>query len=119
MNWYMTKIVFRIVCGEGFHTPQFDEQIRLLQAKDGKEAFEKAKAIGERCQDMFLNQNKEMVQWQFINIAELNKLSALIDGAELCSSIHEADHAASYIALVHEKADGIRLAISTHTAEAI
>ena len=45
MNWYMAKIVFRIICGEGHHTPQFDEQLRLIGATNEEEAFEKAKAI--------------------------------------------------------------------------
>ena len=46
MNWYLTKLVFRIICGEGHHTPQFDEQLRLVSATDECEAFEKAMAIG-------------------------------------------------------------------------
>ncbi|RYY10197.1 MAG: DUF4288 domain-containing protein, partial [Chitinophagaceae bacterium] len=27
MNWYLAKLIFRIVCGQGNHTPQFDEQL--------------------------------------------------------------------------------------------
>ena len=30
MNWYLSKIIFRIICGEGRHTPQFDEHLRLI-----------------------------------------------------------------------------------------
>ena len=45
MNWFLAKIVYRIVCGDGDHTPQFDEQLRLVQATDESSAFEKAKAI--------------------------------------------------------------------------
>ena len=48
MNWYLSKIIFRIVCGEGQHTPQFDEQLRLIAASDEQEAFQKALAIGNR-----------------------------------------------------------------------
>ena len=33
MNWYLAKIVYRIICGQGNHTAQFDEQLRLIQAK--------------------------------------------------------------------------------------
>ena len=83
-----------------------------------KKRSKKQKPFGENSQEIFLNQNKEAVQWQFINIAELNILSALTGGAELCSRIHEADQAASYIAHINEKAAGIRLAISRQAAEA-
>src|ERR1051326_2143892 len=54
MNWYLAKIVYRIVCGDGNHTPQFDEQLRLIQASDELHAFQKARRLGEREQDHFL-----------------------------------------------------------------
>ena len=104
MNWYLAKIVFRIICGDGEHTPQFDEQLRLVGAHDEDEAFYKAQALGEQEEDSFLNiQNKE-VKWQFINVSELYRLSSLIDGAELYSRIRETDEAQEYIQLIHRKA---------------
>jgi hypothetical protein len=45
MNWYLTKIVYRIICGQGNHTAQFDEQLRLIQASSAQEAFEKSAAV--------------------------------------------------------------------------
>lgn len=106
MNWYMAKIVFRIVCGEGNHTPQFDEQLRLVAAENEEEAFVKAKAIGEKDEETFLNQKKQVVQWQFINVSELYKLS-LTDGAEMYSRVQETDHAANFIDAINKKADFI------------
>jgi|SRR5581483_3631556 len=108
MNWFLAKIVYRIVCGDGDHTAQFDEQLRLIQAVDETQAFEKAKAIGEQEQEMFLNQQQKLVQWQFVNVCELYKISALIDGAELYSRIQESDNAHSYIDLVNKKAAHIQ-----------
>ncbi|THU41295.1 DUF4288 domain-containing protein [Niastella caeni] len=108
MNWFLAKIVYRIICGEGNHTSQFDEQLRLIQANDENEAFDKAKAIGEQEQEMFLNQQQKMVSWQFVNVCELYKISALIDGAELYSRIQESDNAGQYIELVHKKAAHIK-----------
>ena len=108
MHWYLAKIVFRIICGDGDHTPQFDEQLRLVQARDEDEAFFKAQAIGDQEEVTFLNvQNKE-VQWQFINVSELYRLSALIDGAELYSRISETDEADEYIGLIHKRAQSIQ-----------
>ena len=104
MNWYLAKIVFRIICGDGQHTPQFDEQLRLVGASDEDEAFYKAQALGTQEEDSFMNiQNKE-VQWQFINVSELYRLSALIDGAEMYSRIRETDEAEEYIDLIHRRA---------------
>ena len=109
MNWYLAKLVYRIICGQGLHTPQFDEQLRLIEATDEQQAFEKASAIGLQEQDAFYNDQKKLVQWKFINIAELYKLSGLLDGAELYSRIQETDNADLYIELTNKKAAHIRL----------
>lgn len=113
MNWYLSKIVFRIICGDGQHTPQFDEQLRLISASNEEEAFNKAMSIGEKEQDGFYNQDEKLVQWKFINVAELYKLSGLLDGAEVYSRIQETDDPDRYIEFTHKKADHIRLN-STH-----
>jgi hypothetical protein len=108
MNWYLAKLVYRIICGEGMHTPQFDEQLRLVEAEDEMTAFAKARAIGTREQELFLNEKQKLVRWDFINVSELYKLSALIDGAELYSRIHETDNAALYIEQTNKKAAHIQ-----------
>jgi len=101
MNWYLTKIVYRIICGQGNHMAQFDEQLRLIQADTAQEAFEKSAMLGEKEEDKFFNEDQKLVQWKFINVAELYKLSGLLDGAELYSRIQETDNAELYIELTN------------------
>jgi hypothetical protein len=108
MNWYLTKIVYQIICGDGNHTAQFDEQLRLISAADEVEAFSKAQHIGKMEEESFYNQRQQMVSWKFINVCELYKLSELIDGAEIYSRIQEADNADRFVEMVHGKADYIR-----------
>ena len=107
MDWYLAKLVFRIICGDGEHTPQFDEQLRLVSASSKEEAFKKAKHTGEKEEETFYNRKQQLVQWQFINISELYKISQLIDGAELYSRIEERDNAEAYIHIINQKADNI------------
>lgn len=104
MNWYLAKIVFRIVCGDGNHLAQFDEQLRLIRADKKEEALLKAQLLGSREEEKFFNQHQQMVHWQFINVSELYKLSELIDGAELYSRIIEKDNGESYVQIVNSKA---------------
>lgn len=113
MNWYLSKIIFRIICGEGNHTPQFDEQLRLIFAHNEEEAFDKAMSIGRREQDGFYNHDQQLVQWKFINVAELYRISGLLDGAEMYSRIQETDDAEAYIDHANRLADHIR-ASNTH-----
>jgi hypothetical protein len=113
MNWYLSKIIFRIVCGEGNHTPQFDEQLRLIAAHNEEEAFTKAFQLGEKEQDRFYNHEQQLVQWKFITVAELYRLSGLLDGAEMYSRIQETDDPEGYIDLATRRAGHIRDA-ATH-----
>jgi len=104
MNWYLAKMVYRIICGDGEHTPQFDEQLRLIKAEDEFHAFQKAQLIGEREQDNFLNASQKPVHWKFIDVSELHKLDDLIDGAEMYSRICEDEDADIFINVTHLKA---------------
>ena len=113
MNWYLAKLIFRIVCGDGEHTPQFDEQLRLISASSKEEAFTKAQHVGKKEQETFYNRRQQLVQWQFINVSEIYVISDLIDGAELYSRIEERDNAEAYIDVVNQKADNI-LFTTTH-----
>lgn len=107
MNWYLAKIVFQIVCGEGLHTPQFDEQLRLVSGRSKEEAFLRAQEMGKREEETFYNRKEQLVQWQFINVSELYRLSELIDGAELYSRIEEKENADAYIYSINQKAKNL------------
>ena len=104
MKWYLAKIVYRIICGEGNHTPQFDEQLRLVQAEDDLHAFQKARLTGESEEDNFFNSHQKPVHWKFIDVSELHPLTELIDGAEIYSKISEEENAAGYIKQITDRA---------------
>lgn len=107
MNWYLAKFVFRIICGEGDHSPQFDEQLRLVSAPSKEEAFTRAQDMGRKEEECFYNSKQQLVHWRFINISELYLLSDLIDGAELYSRIEEKENAEAYVYTVNQKAENI------------
>ena len=104
MKWYLAKLVYRIICGEGNHKPQFDEQLRLIYAEDNLHAFQKARTTGHREEDTFLNNSQKLVHWKFIDVPELHPLSELIDGAELYSRICEEDDADDYVKITYKRA---------------
>lgn len=102
MNWYLAKLVFRIVCGDGSHTAQFDEQLRMIHAEDALHAFQKARYIGEReCMDEPASHD---VQWKFIDVSELHLLSDFIDGAEIYSQLREEENPVFFIRHTQKRA---------------
>lgn len=97
MSWFLVKIVFRIICGNGKHTAQFEEQLRLIQANDASEAIQKAKAIGEAEQITFLNHAQQTISWKLIAVTDVYPFCADMDGAEIFSCTKEEEQPASFI----------------------
>ena len=93
MNWYFIKMNFRVICGSGNHRPQFNEQLRIIEAPDLFSAVEKAKRVS-------LNEIQALdglIQWKLVAVTEVFVLSELADGAEVFSTTTETDHAKDYI----------------------
>lgn len=96
MKWFAVKYVYQIVSGEGNHTPQFDEQIRLLLSRSITEALLKAQGLARQFQDSFKNIRGEDVSWKFIGISGLHEIEAPEDGTEVTSFIHEPTDAEAF-----------------------
>lgn len=114
MNCFLAKIIYRIICGDGRHTPQFDEQLRLVIAHTYEEAIGKAMEIGKAEAHAFYNQNKKLVQWEFINVSEIFSLAGHADGAEISSVIKEPADAGIYIDHINSKAKYLKANAAYH-----
>jgi len=96
MNWYLAKLIYRFTCGNGIHTSQFNEQLRLIVAEDALHAFYKARLIGER-EAVNIVENDLPIKWKFIDVTEILPITKLSDGAEVWSCINEDTDAELYI----------------------
>jgi hypothetical protein len=103
MNWFVAHIVFRVLSGGGDHTPQFDEQLKLISARSEASAFKKAVLLGQQGQDSFPNNSGHKVEWKFVGIKELEKIKDMVDGVEIASRIIEADHGDLYMHFILQK----------------
>ncbi len=106
-KWYITKLVFSVITGNGNHTPQFEEQIRLIEARSFNEAFLKARLIGGREEDAFITEEFNPVKWQFIDVCELTPIEDFTDGMSLHSRLFEVEESRSYIDYIHHRAEVI------------
>ncbi len=111
MNWYLVKMVFQIICGNGKHTAQFEEQIRLIRADDATAAISKSTLLGKQEEQTFFNHSQQSVCWKLIAVTDIYPFVSDIDGAEIFSRISEEEQPASYIHAVQMR--------STDTAERI
>ncbi len=104
MKWFLCKLVFQVICGSGRHTPQFDEQLRLILAEDELHAFHRARLLGEGDCMKTESGNSPAVHWRFIDVTELHLLQTETDGAEIFSAIKEEADASVYIRRVQKNA---------------
>ena len=104
MKWYLVKLVYQVVSGEGAHTPQFDEQLRLIRAEELDWAREKANVLGQIGAFSFLNDRSEKVSWKFIDVVDVCEIGEIEDGAQLYSTTEEPQDVSSYLNIVESKA---------------
>ena len=104
MKWYLVKLVYQVVSGKGAHTPQFDEQLRLIRAEELDWAREKAKVLGQIGAFTFLNDRKEEVKWKFIDVVDICEIGEIEDGAQLYSTTEEPQDVPSYLNVISAKA---------------
>lgn len=116
MNWYLTKMVFRIIFGKGEHKAQFEEQIRIIAAPTAEAALEKANnfALAEKIQ---VKDSGSLVKWQFVTITELYRLHNFIDGAEVFSQLREEENGDLYEEMMYRKAEHVRYNLQNRLLE--
>jgi hypothetical protein len=102
MNWYLAKLVFNINIDNG-NNSQFDIQTRLVHATSVESALFKARAIGKKHEESFVNSENNLVEWKFIDVTEIFSLNETKDGEELYSTTHETEDPESYIKFVKDK----------------
>ncbi|SFV27246.1 DUF4288 domain-containing protein [Thermoflavifilum thermophilum] len=111
MKWFIAKLVYQIVIGDGQHKAQFEEQLRLIAASHQHEACRKARQIGKSEEQEFENIHHQIVRWQFLDVSELYPVEEIEDGMELYSHIEEPDFPDSYLKLLKHKSTSIDLDI--------
>lgn len=102
MNWFLAKLVFSIHQSSSIGT-QFDEQMRLIEAKDKLEALMKARMIGIQEEHQFHNKDSVEVSWDFIDVIELRTIHQFEDGMELSSRIEEHEITDNYVDYVKHR----------------
>ena len=104
MKRYLIKLMFNINIDNGNHASQFDEQVRIIESNNMEGAFYKARGMGKKEEETFVNKDNEMVHWKFIDVTEIYELDHLKDGEQVYSNTHEKDDTKSFINYVRQKA---------------
>lgn len=114
LQWFLAKLVFQISVDGKDHTPQFEEQFRLIKADELAWAVEKATIIGRMDENNFLNTRQQRVYWKFIETVDVLPLDGINDGMELYVQTEEPENVNSYIEIVKSKARRLTDKLKNH-----
>ena len=103
MSKYIVKLVFHIVTEGENKRSQFDEQYRLVEAQSMEDAFHKARYMGQREEEGFLDVNGKQINWNFVDISEVYPLNNFEDGEQIFSTTQEVPDSGSFIGYIRQK----------------
>jgi hypothetical protein len=103
MKWFVAKVCYQIITATASGPAQFEEQMRLIKARGEAEALEKARYLGALEEEVFLNAQRQPVQWKWLGVTELEELADLEDGTELLSNIKETTAPHDYLTHVSQR----------------
>ncbi|WP_443939561.1 DUF4288 domain-containing protein [Pedobacter sp. MW01-1-1] len=89
MKWFAITYVYQIICGEGKHAPQMNEQVRLIRADGKKNALAKAIENAESYNTAFSNCEGKTVVWKFVGITSVEEINHPAEGVQITSKIVE------------------------------
>ncbi len=103
MKKYLVKLMFNVNVDNGNNASEFDEQLRIIEAHNLENAFYKARSVGKKEEETFLDKDNKLVSWNFIDVAELYPLEEIKDGEQVYSSTRKIKDTGSFISYIRQK----------------
>ncbi len=109
MKKYLAKLIFKVSFEDQSQNVEFDEQMRLIEARNLEEAFFKARYLGQKEEEAFTNKDLNKITWSFIDVADLYTIEATKDGEQLYSTTHKMEDDQSFIQYIKQKSMEIQV----------
>jgi len=103
MKRYLVKLIFNVNINNGASNSEFDEQVRVIESSSIEDAFFKARSVGRKEEETFLNDLQEQVKWQFIDVTEIYPLEDIKDGEQVYSNTRKIRDTGSFISYIRQK----------------
>ncbi len=88
-NAFVARLLYRIQC-IGIFEEQYEEQWRLIFARDERAALLEARRLAEADEELLTDQQGRHIQWQLVAIKDLQPVT-LTNGSLLASVVKEMD----------------------------
>jgi hypothetical protein len=102
MKTFIARLMFSIRTDDN-KKAEFDEQVRVISSGSLEAALYKARAIGRKEEETFIDSENRMVTWKFIDVRDLYPLEEVGDGEQLFSNSLEVGDPDTYINFIRNK----------------
>ena len=109
MKKYLAKLIFKERVEEQPQRFEFDEQMRVLFARNAEEAFYKARSLGKKEEEVFKSGGEKNIAWLFIDVLALYAIETANDGEQLYSRTYKMQDENSFIHYVKQKSMEIQV----------
>lgn len=106
-NWFLAKLIYKINLTGKKENFEYDEQLRLVEAKSMDEALIKSNQLGFENEFSINNKNNNTIKWEFVDVMDLIPLPKLESGIEIYSTTNVQDNASVFEKMVHDRAQKI------------
>ena len=103
MKRYLVKLMFNVNINNGANNSEFDEQVRIIESASIENAFLKARSIGRKEEETFMNDLNEPIKWLFIDVVEIYPLEDIKDGEQVYSNTRKIKDTGSFISYIRQK----------------
>lgn len=103
MSLYLARLMFAVYINNATKPYEFDEQFRLIESANLKEAITKAIKVGCMQEGVVITANNDEILWQFLDVTEVYELGNVSDGEQLYSLTHKTDDAEAYVRYIKNK----------------
>lgn len=97
MKWFAVNCIYQVIFGEGKHTLQFNEQMRLIQAIGIRQALSKANLNAVHFNPSLSSCQGDKIVWKFLGVGAISEVAELTDGAEISSTMVEPKSVSLYL----------------------
>ncbi|HRG59436.1 MAG TPA: DUF4288 domain-containing protein [Bacteroidia bacterium] len=101
---FIAKLIWQIKVNNHKMSSDFDEQLRIIKAKNYSIALQKAQNIGKNMEETLVNTKGQNIIWEFINVEFIKEITSFDDSFEICAQTINVHDAHQYIKEINTKA---------------
>lgn len=106
---FLARLLFCVKTDITGECTEFDEQYRMIRSYSYDDALQKARMLGVNEQETIVSNTKNLVSWEFVDVADLYDLNEVADGDQVYSGTVKVQDGNGFIDYIRTKAQALQI----------